>query len=265
METCEVCEVLRVGQGTRKEEKKPIAASVQRSSSFPICFVYFNMSDLVDEAIRHLQNAWVRRRVGWIDGQIGVGKKRLGLFVVEKFRYTTKSDVKGLLSRLHKLKIGGELLRVFVAYYRNRSGNASWRDVGYGDSRRFNSNSNMGWHRNEAVGFNPRVNRSYVDVVNGGYKRRDVGDKRSNDGNDNSNRDDERYGKGENDMQIDEEKDGEEDGIPVSVEGDDSDEEEGGGNDGEYGGCGGPVKVFGRRIVKEDGCGNVGSDIIFIE
>ncbi|GKD69606.1 hypothetical protein Tco_1323696 [Tanacetum coccineum] len=162
----------------------------------------------------------------------------------------------------------------------------------------------MGWHRNEAVGFNPWVNRSYVDVVNGGYKRRDVGDKRSNDGSkdkrvnedsgykekgneglekqwkgrtfevkENEINDEimgrsiigERYGKGENDMQIDEEEDREEDGIPVSVEGDDSDEEEEGGNDGEYGGCSGPVKVSCRRIVKEDDCGNVGSDIIFIE
>ncbi|GKA43021.1 hypothetical protein Tco_0735681 [Tanacetum coccineum] len=131
----------------------------------------------------------------------------------------------------------------------------------------------MGWHRNEAVGVNTRVNRSYVDVVNGGYKRRDVGYKRSNDGKeirdtisvdfqyDNSKRDDERYGKGENDMQIDEEEDGEEDGMPVSVEGDDSDKEEEGGNDGEYDGYDGPVTVSGHGIVGEDGCGNVGSNI----
>ncbi|GJZ41921.1 RNA-directed DNA polymerase, eukaryota [Tanacetum coccineum] len=225
----------------------------------------------------------VKGRAGKCTREGGIGYKPWGCL----------SDVEGLLSRLQKLKIGGELLRVFVAYDRNRSGNASWRDVGYGDSRHFNSNSNMG--RNEAVGVNPRVNRSYVDVVNGGYKRRDVGDKRSNDGSKDKrvNEDSgykekgneglekqwkgrtfevegneindeimgrsiigERYGKGENDMQIDEEEDGEEDGIPVSVEGDDSDEEEEGGNNGEYGGCGGPVKVFGGWIVEEDGCGN---------
>ncbi|GKE20692.1 hypothetical protein Tco_1432204 [Tanacetum coccineum] len=87
--------------------------------------------------------------------------------------YKGISDGEGLLSQLQKIKIGEKLLRVYVAYDRNRNGNGNigWRDVGEGDTKRFNNINNMRWHRNEGKGGNTRVNRSYVDVVNDGYNK----------------------------------------------------------------------------------------------
>ncbi|GJY80184.1 hypothetical protein Tco_0492935 [Tanacetum coccineum] len=50
-----------------------------------------------------------------------------------------------------KEKNGEKLLRVYVAYDKNRSGNGNvrWRDAGEGDTKRFNNKNNMKWHRNE--------------------------------------------------------------------------------------------------------------------
>ncbi|GKF54526.1 transposon TX1, partial [Tanacetum coccineum] len=92
-------------------------------------------------------------------------------------RYKAVSDVEGLLRQLQKIKIGDEVLRVYVAYDRRRNVNEEVRVKGEEANRRYNSNINMGWHRKEAVGNGDRMNRSYVDVVNGGYKRGDNGNK----------------------------------------------------------------------------------------
>ncbi|GJW27478.1 transposon TX1 [Tanacetum coccineum] len=86
-------------------------------------------------------------------------------------RYKSVSDAEGLLSQLQKINIGEELLRVYVAYDRNRRVSAGRRDGGVGDNRRYNCKNNKDWQRNENVGDNPQVNRSYIDMVNGGYKR----------------------------------------------------------------------------------------------
>ncbi|GJT90490.1 transposon TX1 [Tanacetum coccineum] len=93
-------------------------------------------------------------------------------------RYKSASDVEGLLSQLRKIKIGEELLRVYVAYDRKRNNrNVGGRDAGEWDNSRYNCNINMRGQRYENVGNDRRGKRSYVDVVNGGYKRGGDGSK----------------------------------------------------------------------------------------
>ncbi|GKF62417.1 hypothetical protein Tco_0182471, partial [Tanacetum coccineum] len=72
---------------------------------------------------------------------------------------------------------GAEPLAGVELWQKRNNRNVGGRDAGEWDNSRYNCNINMRGQRYENVGNDRRGKRSYVDVVNGGYKRGGDGSK----------------------------------------------------------------------------------------
>ncbi|PWA61144.1 zinc finger, BED-type [Artemisia annua] len=89
-------------------------------------------------------------------------------------RFKFVNDAENLLRQLQNIKIGNELLRVYVAFDRKGPGNYGVRDVGVEQAKQNYSRNKYEWHKRGTTMDNKNNYRSFVDVLNGGRKEGDV-------------------------------------------------------------------------------------------